>query len=121
VSNNLLANHGRDSINAGKDNSPMRLINIIRQSSQESHTLSRRDDSVLTRLGDNKLSNSSTRQIGYFHKDKAHHRLISSRKNSSRLQHSQTRVLRSSQNEIITKKLYVKIKDLRDDFKMSKY
>lgn len=68
VSNKLLVNHGRDRVNASKDSSPMRLINIIRQSSIESRTLSRKDDSSVVRLFDKKHSGSSNKHKGFFMK-----------------------------------------------------
>ena len=60
---------------------------------------------------------------GFFTKNSSgQHNFLNSRKNShNRSINSQTRALRTSQNDSIAKKLYVQIKDLRDDIKMRNY
>lgn len=53
-------------------------------------------------------------------RNKAQHRYIDSGNNSNNKSiNSQSRMLRSSQNDSLAKKLYVQIRDLRDDSKMS--
>ena len=90
----------REGHHFNKDNDPMWLVNIIRQSSQESHQLSRRGDHSTTR---NKDASQSSRK-GFYSKKRAQHQYINSNRKDSqnRLAHSQTRVLRSSKNNSVT-------------------
>lgn len=102
----------------------MRLVDIIRQSSNDCDTLWRRGKSeynskVLLNKIDQPVHTKTQNEI--FNKHIVRHWFYGKKKNNiGRLINSQTRILRSSQNDSITKKLYVQIRDLRDDIKASK-
>ncbi|CAI2384433.1 unnamed protein product [Moneuplotes crassus] len=89
------------------DKDPMWLVNVIRQSSKESHQLSRkREDSASGSRND--YSKSSRK--GFYNKSRAQHQYISSRKGSSkRVTHSQNRMIKFSQNH---SKLYMNLANL---------
>lgn len=95
---------------------PMWLVNIIRQSSKESHQLSRKGEDSASRSRDN-YSKSSRK--GFYNKSRAQHQYISSRKGSDhRVTQSQNRMIQLSQNH---SKLYMNMKDLNKPKSNVKY
>lgn len=117
-----MSNQESKSIKYPEEISPMRLVDIIRQSTTNFNTASCRGKSeyhskVLLNKAEQHASNQPQRE--YFNKRIGKNYFYDKKNESSRLINSQTRILRSSQNDSITKKLYVQIRDLRDDIKAS--
>uniref|UniRef100_A0A7S3N6E8 Uncharacterized protein n=1 Tax=Euplotes harpa TaxID=151035 RepID=A0A7S3N6E8_9SPIT len=102
----IRVNKQEDNSQNKADVSPMRLVNIIRQSSQDGYPLPIRGETDYTSssLMLNKFNKTSNKfHKGFFTKNIGKRFLDSRKDSSNRSIHSQTRALRTSQNDSIAK------------------